>query len=166
MSDDLRYVRKIADYQFGVGVGRLLFPDGSTIELSKGTGRPRRVYLDGVLLATVRPDGLLALTIHGAERLLKAVGGRRFRVYADERAVELVLDGRDLMCGYVADADEDLLPGDEALVVDRSGRLLAVGRAAVSGRTMKSLSEGVAVRIRGTKTKSEEMPSKDGGERG
>ncbi len=159
MLDNLRYVRMIADYQFGVGVGRLLFPDNSTIEISKGTGRPRRVYLNGILLATVRPDGLLALTIHGAERLSRAVGGRRFRVYAAKDAVRRVLEGRDLTCGHVVDADESLLPGDEALVVDEMGELLAIGRAVVSGRSMKSLSEGVAVRIRDTKTKSEEVGS-------
>ena len=156
MSDNLRIVRRIADYQFGEDVGEYLFPDECEVELSKGTGRPRRIYLSGKLLATVRPDGLLALTIHGAERLIKAIGDYRFRVYASARVVERILEGRDLTCGDVVDVDEGLLPGDEVLVVDEGGELLAVGRAVVSGRSMRSLREGVAVRIRSTKTKFQE----------
>lgn len=144
----LKYVRSIADYQFGAGVGERLFPEGCEVRLSKRTGRPRHVFLEGRLLATVRPDGLLALTLDGAKRLAEAVPRPRFRVVVAPRAARWVRDGRDVRCGDVCEVDEELLPGEEALVEDAEGNLIAVGRAVVSASTMRALSSGVAVRVR------------------
>ena len=77
----LRIVRDIADYQFGRGVGERLFPDNCKVEISKRTRRPKYIYLEGEILATIRyPDNLLALTLAGARRLLEITGSSALKV--------------------------------------------------------------------------------------
>lgn len=151
MSDEKRLLsllRAIADYQFGGGVGERLFPEDCTIELSKRTKRPRHIFLKGVLLATVRPDGMLALTLEGAKRLSQIVERPRFRVTVHPRAAERIREGGDLRCRDVYSVDERLLPGEEVMIEDLNGNLLAVGKAVVAASTMLSLSRGTAVRVR------------------
>jgi predicted RNA-binding protein len=64
MDNNLAKVRSIADYQFGKGVGALLFPDNIEIQYSPRTGRIRFINLDGERLATLRPtDGVLSLSL-------------------------------------------------------------------------------------------------------
>lgn len=145
----LRFVREIADYQFGFGVGARLFPENCRVQLSKKTGRPRYIWLDDRLIATLRSlDGFLALTILGGERLASIVPRPRFRVTVAEDAVRYVLEGRNLLVKGVLEADSQLLPGEEVLLEDREGRLIAVGRAVLSGETMIEAERGVAVRVR------------------
>ncbi len=145
----LRIVRDIADYQFGRGVGERLFPDNCKVEISKRTRRPKYIYLDGEILATIRyPDNLLALTLAGARRLLEIAGGSALKVIVKKRAVEKVRKGMSPLARDVAHYDERIRPGDEVLILDEEGKLLAVGRAVVSGPTFKGLERGVVVKIR------------------
>jgi len=145
---DLRRVRAIADYQFGPGAGEALFPDDVKIVRSKRTGRIKHVYLSGVLLATVRAeDGLLSLTIAGAERLSPFLG-ERYKVFVSDEAAPFVAEGRSAFAKHVLKADPEIRAGDEVLVVAPDGRLLAVGRAVLSGREMVIFRRGVAVKVR------------------
>ena len=145
---ELQRLRAVADYQFGRGAGKALFPDDIEVERSKSTGRVRHVYLNGRLLASFRPDGTMALTIEGAKRLIKALHHPRVRVVVSEEAVEPVSSGRSVFAKHVVEADPEIRPGDEAVVVDESGRVLAVGRAVLSGWEMTMFKRGVAVRVR------------------
>ena len=146
---DLRRLRAIADYQFGPGAGEALFPEGVRVVRSKRTGRIRQVLdADGELLATVRAqDGLLALSIRGAERLLPFLRGR-YTVVVREDAAPFVAQGRSVFAKHVVKADPGIRPGDEVLVVDPKGRLLAVGKALLTGREMLAFKRGVAVKVR------------------
>ena len=144
---DLRRLRAVADYQFGPGAGEVLFPDGVEVIRSK-TGRIRHVKLGNLLLATLRAsDGLLSLTIHGAERLSSFLG-HRYKVMVAEEAVPFVAEGKSVFAKHVVRADPEIRPGDEVLVVGPDGRLLAVGKALLSGREMLFFRRGVAVKVR------------------
>jgi len=146
---DLRKIRCIADYQFGRGVGEKLFPDGVEITHSKGTGRIRHIFLNGERLATLRPkDGMFSLTIAGAKRIVKYVKPPRLWVQVREDAAPFIADGRNVFAKHVVDADEEIRPQEEVVVLDGEGRVLAVGRAVLSGREMKAFKRGVAVRVR------------------
>ena len=150
MSDNpyIRMLRKIAEYQFGCIVDEL-FPSGCSVELSPSTGRPRRIWLDGKLLATLRAsDGLLSLTVEGGRRLLELVAPPRLRVVVRQDVAGEVAEGRSVFSIHVWDCDRDILPGQEVLVVDVDDRLLAVGKAVLSGMEMGVLKRGVAVKIR------------------
>ena len=145
----VEFIRVLADYQFGPGVGKALFPDNVELEFSKKTGQVRRIYLGGELLATLRPsDGMLALTIKAAQILDKAMPGNRFRVYISEEARPFVARGRDVFSKHVTECDRGIRPRQEVLVLDSRGELIAVGRSVISGPEMGIVRRGVAVRVR------------------
>ncbi|RLI17645.1 pseudouridine synthase [Candidatus Bathyarchaeota archaeon] len=142
-------VRKIADYQFGKGVGEALFPDNVEITFSKATGRIRHVYLDGKRIATLRPkDGLFSLTIEGAKRIVENIKPLRFWVKVSDEAAPFVADGKSVFAKHILDADEEIRPKEEVIVIDSRNNVLAVGRALLTGKEMKAFKTGVAVKVR------------------
>ncbi len=147
--DSLQRIRSIADYQFGKGVGRILFPNNVRIVYSKRTGRIRHIFLEDKLLATLRPkDGFFSLTIEGAKRLLKKIELLRCKVEVNDEVAGFIAEGRNLFAKHVVDADNDIRPNEEVIILDSKSRLLAVGKAALTGREMKRFHTGVAVRTR------------------
>lgn len=147
--DSLRRVRAIANYQFGADVGANLFPENAKMTYSKKTGRIRYIYLGETLLATLRPkDGLFSLAPAGALRLLMTLPPMRLQVTVREDVANFVAQGSDVFARHVKQADPMLRPGEEVLVVDPKGDLLAVGKALLSGNEMLSFKRGVAVKVR------------------
>jgi len=148
-ANDLQKIRSVADYQFGKGVGEKLFPSEVKIVHSKRTGRIRYVYLEGKRLATLRPtNGLFSLTIAGAKRIMERVKPQRLWVRVMEEAEPFVVKGKSVFAKHVIDADEEIRPQEEVIVTNEKGKVLAVGKAILSGREMKAFERGVAVRVR------------------
>jgi len=142
-------IRQIADYQFGKGVGRILFPDRVEVSFSKKTGRIRHVYLNGKRIATLRPkDGMFSLTVEGAKRIVENTKEMRGWVKVSDVAASSVASGKSVFAKHVLDADEEIRPKEEVIVLDRKGKVLAVGRAVLTGKEMKAFKTGVAVKIR------------------
>lgn len=149
IDDALLRVRSVADYQFGRGVGVMLFPEAVEIQFSKATGRIRFVNLNGERLATLRPtDGLLSLSLEAARLLVKRLGfiGRLVTVRSD--VAGFVADGGDVFAAHVVKVDEDVHAKDEVIIVDEMGRVVGVGRAVLSSNEMRSFKKGVAVKVR------------------
>jgi predicted RNA-binding protein (TIGR00451 family) len=145
----LQKIRSVADYQFGGEVGRKLFPDEVGIVYSKRTGRIRHVYLRKEMLATLRPtDGLFSLTIAGAKRIVEHMKPLRLWVRIQEEAEPFVAEGKSVFAKHVVEVDEEIRPQEEVVVVTKNGETLAVGRAVLSGKEMKTFRRGVAVRVR------------------
>ena len=142
-------IRKTADYQFGKSVGEMLFPDSVAIGFSKKTGRIRHVFLDGKLLATLRPtDGMFSLTIHGAKRMATNLKPLRHWVKVSQDVAPFIAEGRSVFAKHVTDADAEIRPMEEVFVLDEKDGVLAVGRAVLTGHEMKSFKRGVAVKVR------------------
>ena len=149
MRDDLERIRSVADYQFGSGVGAILFPEDVTISFSQRTGRIRYVLLSGKRLATMRPtDGLFSLSIKGAKRIAMARELARCFVAIKDDVSEFIADGGDVFAAHVLEADNDIRASDEVIVVDEDGKVLAVGRAVLSANEMKAFKRGVAIKVR------------------
>ena len=148
-SEMLQAVRKVADYQFGKGVGDKLFPEGVSFTISKKTGRVRQIIYGRELLATLNPlSGLLNFTIEGAKRL--AAGGRvesRWVKVPDEVA-SYIENGSNVFAKHVVDADEEIRPMEEVIVLNSRNEVIAVGKALLSGIEMRDFKKGVAVRTR------------------
>ncbi|MEM2910334.1 MAG: PUA domain-containing protein [Nitrososphaerota archaeon] len=145
----LDIVRAISNYQFGMDVGERLFPDDSVVEVSKRTGKPKRVYLNGNVLATIRGnDGSIALTVEGAMRLRVLLPTGRFRVVASDEAARFITEGKSLFSKHIVEADPSILPGEEVLIENNKGDLLAVGKAVMSGCEMGKFKRGLAVKVR------------------
>jgi len=148
-TEALLKIRGIADYQFGRGVGKILFPDTVEIVRSKGTGRIRYVYLDGKRLATLRPtDGLFSLSIEGARRIMAGTKPPRMWVRVKREATPFVTKGKSVFAKHVIDADKDIRPQEEVIAINEENEVLAVGKAILTGREMKAFKRGVAVKVR------------------
>jgi predicted RNA-binding protein (TIGR00451 family) len=147
--DALQKIRSIADYQFGRDTGDKLFPDEVRIVYSKNTGKIRHIHLKEELLATLRPTtGLLVLTLAGAKRITREVKPMRYWVKIQDYAEPFVSKGRSVFAKHVIDADEEIRPHEEVIVINTKNEALAVGRALLSGKEMKEFSRGMAVRVR------------------
>ena len=149
MNQDLEKLRAIADFQFGIGAGHTLIPEGSAIEYSKNTGKPRHVFFKGELLANLRPnDALFTLTISGAKRLVENLRDFNYTVTLNDEVVEFVEQGKNLFAKHVTDADEEIRPGQEVVVVDSKRNVIAVGKAQLNKEEMLAFQVGVAVKVR------------------
>jgi predicted RNA-binding protein (TIGR00451 family) len=147
---DLRKLRGVANYQFGRFVGEALFPEGIKITRSSRTGKIKLIFFRKQLLATLRnKDGLLSLNIPGARRILRKLGDKTpFRVIIKDGYQEFMRSGRNLFAKHVAKADRAIRPQNEVIILDQKGKLLAVGKAVLSGDEMLCFKLGVAAKVR------------------
>ncbi len=145
----LRLVRVIADYQFGSGAGRALFPDTCKFVLSPTTGRIRQIKDRGVRIATLKADsGWFTLSIEGARRLHRTFEYPKLRVVVLNDVAKFIVKGGNVFAKHVVDVDPKIRANDEVLVVDEEDNLLATGRAVLSGKEMLEFNRGVAVSVR------------------
>jgi uncharacterized protein with predicted RNA binding PUA domain len=146
---ELSTLRTVARYQFGAGAGEALFPDrdACTVHRSK-SGRPQQVLVDGERVVSYGMDGRFTLGLAGGERLRRALPAPAYRVVLGDESEPYVRDGRNAFAKFVRDADADVRPGDEVLIVHEDGPLLAVGRAELSGADMMAFDTGMAVTVR------------------
>lgn len=149
MTETLRRIRSVGDYQFGRGIGATLFPHNVQIILSKRTGRIRYVFLDRERLATMRPkDGLFSLSVEGAKRIVRNASSARCLVMVKDEVSKFISEGRDVFSKHIVEADDEIRPKDEIIVIDKNRRVLAVGKALLSAEEMMCFKRGVAVKIR------------------
>lgn len=71
---------------------------------------------------------------------------KRGYVVADKGAIPSILKSSNLMAPGVKEASEEIKAGDEVIVLDEDGRVVATGKAKMDGNEMKN--RGVAVKIR------------------
>jgi len=149
MEDErLRKLRVIADYQFGRGVGRVLFPDSCKFVLST-SGGIRQIIDNGVRIATLKPDtGFFTLSIEGARRVKEVLPFPKMRVVVMNEVSEFIAQGRSVFAKHVVDVDEEIRANDEVIVVNQRDELLATGKALLSAIEMLEMKRGVAVKVR------------------
>ena len=144
----LRRARIIADFQFGRGSGEALFPEGTSYKLSK-TGRLRYLLSGEDRIATLRAkDGYLTLSLLGARRVYAHLEAPRLRVVVSQEAAPFVAKGGNVFARHVVDVDPEIRAGEEVLVVDEGGRLIATGRAVLAPEEMIQMTRGAAVSTR------------------
>ncbi len=149
MEEALNRIRSVADYQFGKGVGTVVFPRNVEVVLSKRTRRIRYVYLSGKRLATMRPtDGFFSLSIAGAKRIVRSMRSAKCFVTVNNDVSRFIAEGGDVFAAHVVRADDEIRSKQEVIVLDENGEVLAVGRSVLSGEEMKAFKRGVAVKVR------------------
>ena len=147
--DDLRKIKAIADYQFGVGAGEALFKGNIKIEKSKKTGKIRHIYDKGVIVANMRAsDSFLVLSKEGAKRLHNSMPYPENRVVVNEDSVPFARDGKSVFAKFVTDCDENIRSNDEVLIVSEDNELLAYGKALLCAHEMGDFNTGQAVKTR------------------
>lgn len=148
ISPHLKRVRTIADYQFGRGAGKALFPDNVEFLFST-TNKVRQILLDNKRIATIRAhDGMLTLSIEGARALHAFAKYPEQRVVMNGDAVPFVSKGKTAFAKHVVFADPVIRAGQEVLVVDENDNLIATGKAVLSAPEMLAFKKGVAVDVR------------------
>jgi uncharacterized protein with predicted RNA binding PUA domain len=143
-----RVLGRAANYQFGAGAGPALFDGADLTVTHTSSGRPRQVRAPDGRLVTYAVDGRFTLGLAGGRRLHEALSEGAYRVAVGDESEPYVRAERNAFAKFVTAADDDIRPGDEVLLVHEDGRLLAVGRAELSGCGMLDFDTGVAVSVR------------------
>ena len=135
------FLRSIADYQFGKGV-KLLFSEEAGKLVVKGRFPKYQLFAGKKQLATLVPQyGMLALSLEGAELMIKA---EKYVVEIDD-----FIPRGSILAPGILKADPHIRPNDEVIVLGK--RALCVGRALMSGDEMMKSSRGIAVDLRHVK---------------
>lgn len=61
---------------------------------------------------------------------------------------EFIKKGRNVFAKHVVDADQEIRPYSEVLIVDEDDELLAVGKAIMNKKEMLTFQHGTAVKVR------------------
>lgn len=69
-------------------------------------------------------------------------------VTAKSDVSEFIADGGDVFAIHVVKVDDEVRAGDEVIVLDEAGAVLAVGKAILSSVEMAAFKSGVAVKVR------------------
>jgi len=132
----------LLEYQFDRGASKNF--KHIDIEISKKTGKIRRIWKGGKLLGTIRAyDGFFLPTIFGAQLLKKHI---KKVIVQDNEAAEYILKGSDALAKFCF-AKQDILPGEEVAVLHK-GKIIAVGSALLNKKEISEFKRGVAVKIR------------------
>jgi predicted RNA-binding protein (TIGR00451 family) len=146
--NELRRLSLMLDYVFGGGVSKVLPKEGFRLVYSRRSGRPKLVFHDDRIFATVKPNGSMALSVYGATLLSKSPRFRENCVTVAEEAKGFVRGGKSVFCKFVTNAGANVLPGSEVAVVDGDGKILGLGTAVLNGKFIKQFKSGVAVKVR------------------
>ena len=150
----LNSINKIShhlDSLFGSGVSNALPLEEVQFEYSKKTGRIKNFCIRNQLIATLRTDGGLALTVFGAQELCKTKYFRENCVIPSQEALPFVSEGRSLFCKHVQWCGSNVKPGSDVAVLEsysNNAKVVATGVALFGNTMMNKYERGVAVRIR------------------
>jgi uncharacterized protein with predicted RNA binding PUA domain len=144
--DSALKIKYTLDALFGLGVSRHL-PNDVRFTYSKRTGRIQHVYQNDVLLCTLRTDGGIAITPNFAQILMKSKKFRENCVEVDDDSKPFIENGKSVFCKHITWCGKNILIGSDVPVL-HGNRVIAVGKAVLSSRMMKSIKRGVAVKIR------------------
>ncbi|HWM52814.1 MAG TPA: tRNA guanosine(15) transglycosylase TgtA [Thermoplasmata archaeon] len=142
-------IRATADLQFGRGAADALLNGTVSYVISKNTGKIRNVHVNGEHVLSLRAeDGWFTLKAAGARRLSNAFPAPKLRIVVEDDAVPFHRKGKNVFAKFVRDADPEIRPGDEALVVSADDELCAVAQATMNRREMLAFKRGVAAHVR------------------
>ena len=133
-------VRATADFQFGSGAGKILVPENAKLG-----GKPYRQIVCRIekeqVCSFIADTGSISLTLQGAELLAPL---NRYWVRLDVQEVK----GGSIFAVGITEADPEIRPGDEVIIINNDDHVIAVGKSEMSGREMCELNRGRAVSIR------------------
>ncbi len=130
----------VADFQFGSGARDLLVPKETRF---KGKIYNMIMCFDqrAQTCSFLGSTGSIILTLEGGRRIREL--GRYWVRFEGDR-----IRGSSIFAMGVNQADPEIRPGDEVIVLDQNDDVIAVGRSEMSGREMCMLDRGIAVALR------------------
>jgi len=145
---DNRRLALMVDYLFGRGVSRALPNGGFRLYYSRRSGRVKTVFYNGTLFATVKPNGVMALSVAGATMLARSPKFKQNCVQVSDDVAEFVKGGKSVFCKFVRWAGKNVYPKSEVAILNGSGRVIGVGMAILNGAVMTQFKSGAAVKVR------------------
>lgn len=145
---DVDPLEKIRHHLNAVFDTHFILPKSTSFDYSKRTGRIKNFTFESQLAGTLRTDGGIALTLSGAQILMKNPQFKVNCIIPTQEAVPFVSEGRSLYCKHVKWCGSNVKVGSDVVVINDNDEILAVGRARIASNMMKGLDAGVAVRIR------------------
>jgi uncharacterized protein with predicted RNA binding PUA domain len=136
------------DAVFGKGISSFIPVDKLTFTFSRRTGRIKNVLLDNNLVATLRTDGGLALTIFGAKLLMQSPNFKENCVTVGDDVSEFICKGKSVFCKHVVKCGNNVRVGSDVAVLDERGNVIAAGKAILSAKMIMEFKRGVAVKVR------------------
>jgi 7-cyano-7-deazaguanine tRNA-ribosyltransferase len=91
---------------------------------------------------------MFSLTVAGAKRLMKGVKPPRLWVKVQKDVEPFIEQGKSVFAKHVVDADDEIRPQEEVIIIGENNRVLAVGKAVLTGKEMKAFKHGAAVKMR------------------
>src|SRR5439155_856017 len=138
-SQNAARLRATRDNQFRRGATDALILGTVSYVVSKNTGKVRNVMVDADHVLSLRAaDGLFTLKAAGAQRLHRAFHPPQLRIIVDANAVPFVREGKNVFAKFVREADPEVRPRDEMLVVSPDDELCAVAQSSMNRREMLS----------------------------
>lgn len=116
------------DFLFGPEISTVL-PPNLDIEYSKKTGKIKNFSVYGKLIGTFRTDGGIALTIYGANILIKHEHFLSNCIIPIKDAIPFVSEGRSLFVKHVLKCGSNVKNGSDVAIIDDKKNVLAVGRS-------------------------------------
>ena len=144
--DSVLKIKHTLDALFGQGVSKHL-PSDIKITYSKNTGRIKQVHQNDNLLCTLRTDGGLAITTFFAQILIISKKFKENCLEIDDESKTFVQDGSSVFCKHVKWCGKNIMIGGDVSII-HNDKVIAVGKAVLSSRMIKSFKRGVAVKIR------------------
>lgn len=136
------------DAIFGGNISSYIPVDKFDFTFSRRTGRIKNILVDNNLVATLRTDGGLALTIFGAKLLLPSPNFKENCVTISNDVSEFISNGKSVFCKHVVNCGNNVRVGSDVAVLDQDGNVIAVGRAVLSAKMIREFKRGVAVKVR------------------
>ncbi len=156
--DQILKLQHSLDALFGNGVSKYL-PKDVEITFSRKTGRIRTVSHKGRLLCTLRIDGGLAISTYFAQILLKSKAFRENCLEINKDAAPFVMEGRSVFCKHVVWCGKKVRISSDTPVLFKN-KVIAVGKAVLSGEMILDFDRGVAIKVRDSlKSRKEEIES-------
>ena len=147
--DDIKKIKAIADYQFGVGAGDTLFNGNIKIEKSKKTGKIRHIFDGNLNIVNMRAsDSYLILSKEGARRLHSKMPYPQNRVVVNKDSEPFALEGKSVFSKFVVECDENIRSNDEVLIVNEDDKLLAFGKTLLGACEIEQFTNGQAIKTR------------------
>lgn len=153
------------EYFYGKGVAKHLPWTRMAYLRSRRSQRMKKVLLGDRLLATIREDGSIAYTLGCARYLMKSAAFKESCIFVNDDAAQFVVNGRSLFSKHVLKVGANVKPGLEVCLLDKEGKLLAVGKAILPRGYMGRMKSGAAVRVRegvGTEAGGKDLSAETG----
>ncbi|GIU70624.1 MAG: hypothetical protein KatS3mg003_0103 [Candidatus Nitrosocaldaceae archaeon] len=133
---------------FATDIDKDLPLDQLEFTYSKKTCRIKHVIFNNKIIATLRTDGGFALTIDGAELLLKTNKIKENCIIVRNDVAEFIKEGRSVFCKHVIYAGSNIKANSDVIILDEDNNLLAVGKSVLPYNMIREFNRGVAAKVR------------------